>query len=296
MLTAVGVSGGTNKCSSDCPFCKDKVLRGYNTKYGSIKDEKILKKNLASNKDITKDGVVGKVFPLSGGGDSTTGWEAREGALEDFKVKIKATPHHLIPGKASMEPSRLETWTRSSKGKIKEDIGYNVDCAQNGIFLPHLPEIYFTKHKEGTKIPMSKYYGQTWSGLSPGAKESIGFLVMGETFLQLHYTDHDDPYIHMDNETTYDDECKNECNYLADNMLTSELKAKCKDGDGKLYPPYELVSRINMMSLDFKFRITEHPKKWESWVSPLAQKFSHNLNKPGATKLVTNFLLTRLEK
>jgi hypothetical protein len=270
------VGPGIIQCSEDCPFCSNDELLGYKTKNGDLKDEKVLGSNLASTADITSDKAVGNVFPLSGGGDSTTGWEAEPGVLEDFAVKLAAAPHHIIPGKAAMAPSRLEKWTMAGD-KIKEDIGYSIDCAQNGIFLPHLPEIYWTRHVKKTKTPMAQFYGQTWAGLSDSAKSTIGDVVMGETSLQMHYTDHDDPYVHVDNDTNYDDECKRECNELADLMQLFEINAKCKDSDGKLNPPYGLVHMINARSTAVRLRITGFPSRWTSWVSPLAQGFTHRL-------------------
>lgn len=272
---AVGVSGGA--CSSECPFCSEKKWYGYKTKHGALKKEKVLAANLRARGDVTSDETVGNVYPLAGGGDRTTGWEAAPGVLEDFKVGLAAAPHHLIPGNASMQPSRVEKWTCASKGMIKEDVGYNIDCAQNGIFLPHLPAIYWTRHAPGTKVPMAQYYGKKWRDLSPTAKQSIGALVMGETCLQMHYTDHDDPYVHVDNDATYDDECKQECNHLADLMQLLESKARCKDDDGKLAPPYSIVHRLNLKSLAVKHRITGFPVRWTSWVSPLAQEYTHDL-------------------
>lgn len=288
------IAAAADKCSDDCPFCSEEQFLGYRTKYGNLKKETRLGTNLRSANDVTSEEGVGNVYPLPGGNDRTIGWEAKAGVLENFTVKLAAAPHHLIPGKASMDKSNLETWTRESKGRIKEDIGYNIDCAQNGIFLPHLPEIYFTRYKEGTKIRMSEYYGQTWTGLSLSAKESIGFLVMGETLLQMHYTDHDDPYVHMDNETTYDSEAKQECNQLADLMRLKALQAKCKDDDGKVKPPYSLVNRINAKSNKLKAQITGFPKRWESWVSPLAQEFTAALNREGRPLSSVRGLISRL--
>jgi hypothetical protein len=270
----VSAPAAGSACDPDCPFCENKTYLGYHTKRGDQKDEKVLAANLRSSATITSDKEVGAVYPLPGGGDSTTGWLAKADVFESFPVRMAAAPHHLIPGNASMAPSRLEQWTCA--GKIIEDIGYSIDCAQNGIFLPHLPEIYWTKHHPETGKPMARHYGQTWSDLSLASKQSIGFVVMNETSLQMHYTDHDDPYVHVDNDTTYDDECKNECNQLADLMQSKELKAKCKDSNGKLAPPYSLVHRINAKSAAVRSRITGSPSQWTSWVSPLAQDLTHD--------------------
>jgi hypothetical protein len=269
------------RCSddSDCPFCSEEQFHGYKTKHGALKKEARLRTNLRTHREVTEEKGVGPVYPLPGGGDRTDRWEAQAGVLEDFPVQLAAAPHHLIPGKASMAPSHVESWTREEKGKIKEDIGYNIDCAQNGIFLPHLPEIYFTRHKEGTNTPMAQYYGQEWKPLSASAQESIGSLVMGETSLQMHYRDHSAPYVHVDNDMSYDLEAKQECNHLADMMRLKALKARCKDGDGKVNPPYSLVQRINHKSRELKSRITGFPRRWRSWVSPLAQDYTASLKR-----------------
>lgn len=288
---SVNPPGKPNKCSDDCPFCKDPDLKNYKTKKGSMKDEKKLRSNLRNEGEITSDSV-GNVYPLPGGGDRTIGWEAKPGALETFAVRMAAAPHHIIPGKAAMDKSKLEKWTVEGS-KIKQDIGYNIDGAQNGVFLPHLPEIYWTKHKSGTKTPQSKYYGVAWSGLSASAKESIGFLVQGETWLQMHYTDHDDPYVHMDHDKNYDKECKNQCNLLNDLMTLKANAAKCKDADSKLNPPYELVSWINEKSSQIKMKITGNPKNWTEFVSPLAQDYA-NAVQTGRVSTARRLLINQL--
>ena len=288
------ISAGIDKCSEDCPFCKDPELKGYTTKPGKQKVEKDLAKHIRadSGSDITKDPRVGKVYPLPGGGDATKNWLAKAGTFEDFEVRIAAAPHHIIPGKAAMAPSRLERWTLASKGSIKEDIGYSIDCAQNGIFLPHLPEIYWTKYAEGTKKRQSEYYGKSWKNLSDGAKESVAFVLMEETFLQMHYTNHNDPYIYVDNNKNYDDECKKRCNQLSDFMEMKSALAKCPDADDKLGPPYELVAKINAISSSMRSNITGNPRFWSDFVSPLAQEYANSV-KTGRRSVTSRGLISR---
>lgn len=294
---ALGIMGENDPT---CPFCEGKgpiALRDLKTKHGKLKKESRLRENLESKSDVTSEDV-GPVLATPGGGQPHSGWVARPGVFEDVEVEMAAAPHHIIPGKAAMAASALEKWTCESKGKIKQDIGYNIDCSQNGIFLPHLPHIHFTRHfeylsasgevKSETKVATSgKRQGQVvkktfadvfgaWSALPASRRNAIGFLVMGETWLQMHYTDHDDPYAHVDNDTNYDDEIKGRCNTLA-NLVPTYFAVRCphaKADDEKYNPPYGLVSRINGISQYFKTRITGKPNYWQSWVSPLAQDFS----------------------
>ena len=263
--------------NSTCPICegkKKKKTLGYQTKHGELKDEKALAKNLRHKGQITSD--AGKtVYPFDGGDDDHKGWLVKKDVLEDVEVKVRPTPHHLIPGNAAMDPSRLETWTCAHKGgQIQEDIGYDIDNTRNGIWLPHLPHVYWTSYMTKTKR-WCDVYGK-WSELDPDDQEFVGKLVMGETSLQMHYTDHDDPYMDMAHETTYDGEAKERCNLLAD-LMRDVWSAKCKeswDSDMKVFPPYGLVERINLQSDYMRGRITGPPGKWKSFVSPLAQKFA----------------------
>jgi len=44
-------------------------------------------------------------------------------------------PHHLLPGEASWPKTKLKRWVDDT-GDVIEDIGYNVNCYQNGVDLP----------------------------------------------------------------------------------------------------------------------------------------------------------------
>ena len=68
--------------------------------------------------------------------------------LEETKIEIgssaskkeyKATynPHHLLPGGAAWPKTALKKWIDKKKeGLVRSDIGYNVNCYENGIDLP----------------------------------------------------------------------------------------------------------------------------------------------------------------
>jgi hypothetical protein len=260
-----------------------------------LKDEAVLGRNLGQTNDITSDSKVGTVYPTQGGSDNHQGWVIKAGEFEDFEVEVRPTPHHLIPGNAAMAPSALEDWTLASKGKIKEDIGYNIDGAENGIWLPHLPHIHWTRYMDRiNKVRFSDVFG-TWGRLRDYRRKAIGYVIMGETFLQMHYTDHDDPYAHVDNDTTYDDEAKERCNLLGELMedfWATHCPESQDDSDGKRYPPYGLVARINLQSLYMRRRMTGRPTFWCSWVSPLAQDYTADLNSD-AVKLRLKMIVSK---
>ncbi|NOJ79984.1 AHH domain-containing protein [Myxococcus xanthus] len=302
---AVG-SGADDGHPANCTFCAEspRELKGYKTKHGLLKDEDELERNLWTGTDvlITRDNKVGPIYPLPGGGDLTIGWLANDGVLEEMAVRMGAAPHHIIPGKASMSESTLDQWTCAKEGMIKEDIGYSIDCANNGIFLPHLPEIYWTREisyevekdgvRETQKRPMAQYYGQTWEGLSPTSKQSITYLIMAETWLQVHFTDHSATY-GGGSTLSYDTETKEACDQLSDLMANFDIVCeRSKDGDGKRYPPYALVHRINAASQRFRQRITGHPERWKSWVSPFANAYTREIQ-TGRERCVKKMLIER---
>ncbi|HTO88059.1 MAG TPA: hypothetical protein VMR54_11105 [Thermoanaerobaculia bacterium] len=292
-------SGRHNKT---CPFCEgdEPELLGYKTKKGDLKDERVLGRNLATNEVVSSDGAVGPVYPLDGGDQPHNGWEVEPGYINeiDIPVIIKPTPHHLIPGNAAMAESHLEVWTCKSFGEIKEDIGYNIDCAQNGIWLPHLPHVYWTSFRnKRTRQRFCDYYDR-WSDLSDDEQMQVGVFVMSELKLQMHYTDHDDPYAHVDDDTTYDGEAKERCNLLAD-LILEFWADKCPESSDKeepyYYPPYGLVERINLQSDYMRKRITGNPRLWKSWVSPLAQEVSAELKRKKKVKANPRGAIKRIQ-
>ncbi|AHG92991.1 hypothetical protein J421_5456 (plasmid) [Gemmatirosa kalamazoonensis] len=265
-----------------CPFCggEPPKLLHYKTKHGELKDEDQLEKNLAAENDVTSDPAVGPVYPAPGGNQPHDGWVVQENVFEEIEVHIPPAAHHLIPGDAVMAKTQIEQWTCESKGKIKEDIGYNIDGAPNGIWLPHLPHIHWTRFmNKATKTRFSDVFG-TWSSLSDYRRKAVGYVIMSETWLQMHYTDHKGSYKYVDDDENYNNEAKTRCNLLA-NVMTAFHAPKCPDGkdplDGKYYPPYGLVGRLYGQANWLRRRITGNPRYWSSWVSPLAQEFTHDL-------------------
>jgi hypothetical protein len=280
---------GMNPPGHDAPKCpfEDPVYRPVKTKHGNLKDEDALALNLAAkaSPDIKNDcgeRNVGEIYPLPGGNDPTEGWKAERGFVVKGRVAyIPATPHHLIPGNASMAPSDLEEWTCTSKGTIKADIGYSIDCAQNGINLPRIPDPFFTKKvpdpaNPGDKISINElYHVDPWGQLDDADKKKISFRIMVETQLQFHQTSHGASYLN-DKNLSYDEEAINYCNQLANQMKAESqvCPQKRRRNKPKYNPPYPLVHLINRKSAKLKKRITGHPRDWKSWVTRLSEQLT----------------------
>lgn len=294
---AVAVPSSDPRHKDECPFCNDKNHRGYTTKHGALKDEEVLKRNLAADGVVDSDGGK-KVYPIAGGSDKTKGWRVRAGVFEDVSTAINAAPHHIIPGDAAMAKVRaLEQWTTASKGGlIKEDIGYSIDGAPNGIFLPRYPDLFGTKYvpgkvdAHGKGVEFRAYYGRSWAELSPREQRDIAYAIMSETFLQIHHTSHGAGYI-ANREVSYDKEARFLCGRVAD--FVAAQRPLCDQQSAKPYdPPYGLVPLINRQSLRLKLRITGRPNLWSSWVTRLADAFTQELL-AGTVRVVSKFGISR---
>jgi hypothetical protein len=269
----------SNRHNSTCPICNGKKPKtlGYTTIKGENKDEDKLGEYLAQKGKVKSDDRVGDIYPFEGGNEPHEGWEIEEGVLLDSKkVDVPCTPHHLLPG-AVMSKSNLEKDGWTIKGsQIIEDIGYNIDSAKNGIWLPHLPAIHWTKEVEvnGKKLKLNELYG-LFSEIGDKQQLAIGHILMGDTRLQMHYTGHGST---KKNAKSYNKEALDRLDELAKLMKTFWSK-KCEKGksDDKIFPPYGLNLRINLQSLYLELRIKGAPRSWKSWVSPLAKSYTKAL-------------------
>ncbi|MFV9615437.1 MAG: hypothetical protein ACNYZG_05735 [Gammaproteobacteria bacterium] len=269
-----------------CPFCNDKTHNGYRTVHGKMKDEGVLRTNLKSVGTITRDLRVGTIYPFSAAGDNFQHWQAEERVFEEHATRIAAAPHHIIPGDAVMSKvAALESWTTESKGsKIKEDIGYNIDGAKNGIFLPRYPDIFGTKRdfpkteSDGsvTKVTGPEYYGRgTWSELDPDEKKAIAYYIMCETGLQLHQTSHGAKYI-SDPNKNYNKEAKDACVNLAGFIKLKQMACPVDGQKDKPYdPPYGVVSLINTESDNIRKRMSGcRISNWTTWCTRISEQLT----------------------
>jgi len=141
--------------------------------------------------------------------------------------QVIANPHHLIPGNESLkEASELLKWIFADKGIIENDIGYNVNNASNGIWLPS------NNGMRGNPI---------WA--KPAFKAKYVVLAMDEAGGHFHDR-HANPYSASVTKIL---------NTIADRMNGIDVKANCpykteNGGEGKYKPPYALVARLNGVS------------------------------------------------
>jgi hypothetical protein len=196
-------------------------------------------------RDTTTDATLAVSLELHTGGSSK----------RDYPWKVAA--HHLIPGNASLEKSALfkrfmkkggKVQAGDRKFKIRTNIGYNVNGAHNGVWLP------------GNYGIRKKPVGVTWSTLSNGSKAQRTWCfeyakaVMSRARGQFHDT-------HVD----YSDNVLAALNKLSSVMIDhmavceKECKKKCK---GEVDPPYRLKTALYTMSRTLKSHVRGQPPTW----------------------------------
>jgi hypothetical protein len=147
--------------------------------------------------------------------------------------KVTPNPHHLIPGNESLKRAdELLLWIFAEKNKIENDIGYNVNNGENGIWLPS----------------NNSMRGVSWWA---GKQHINRKFIYAEKAMQKgngHFHDrHNSPYSDFVLEILLK---------IADRMNGKEApgcpyKPEAK-ADGKFPPPYALVTRLNGVSSRIK--------------------------------------------
>ena len=213
--------------------------------------------------------------------------------------------HHLIPaeealhgedghsdhpsGKVLNNPHLILRYMSADAddSKVKSDIGYNVNAAHNGIWLPSVPvQAKEKKEKDpqtGKMVPAATqvdgYIGK-WSGLSKSKQQSIGQLFMreekassanyGKQWHQRH--------------AGYSRRVEKWLNKFVQKLEGWKLQEKCpvckaESDDTLLPPPMGLLARLRGTSLELRGYLRGTAETWEPpmFASTIARKFHKSL-------------------
>lgn len=147
--------------------------------------------------------------------------------------------HHLIPGNDAMGKSNIykNKWLGpTDNGADPDNIGYNINSASNGYWLP------------------GNYAIRPWKGLDPQFQQAYAFLAMHDAKRQLH-----------DSHEPFSEYIRGELDALE--KLLKKMKNKgcpvCGAGAGKNKPAYHLNSRLNAISEYLKKKLTGSPRRWK---------------------------------
>lgn len=201
--------------------------------------------------------------------------EIKNNKGEEKKYPLSIAAHHLIPGEASLPKSDLAKYIWKKKKVIDGDIGYDVDGAENGKWLPTHHKMSLGMGKKQTIIIRDKKInpkgkGLSWKKISEITKKRMSALdaaTYSELFL-LKYSQQAMALLNCqfhDSHPNYSEWVKlrlNQISVVIDTLSGSCVK--CKKNKKKT-PPYLLVYRLNMLSKLCDTLLSGKPRK--SWLN-----------------------------
>lgn len=171
--------------------------------------------------------------------------------------KLQYAPHHLIPGNESLSESLLVVYlgddnviknfnkeNHVSKIKDKQTVGYDVNAAENGVWLPS--PYALSMSNQWPSIPGKEYI------LKVRGEEVFGKTVsFQKAYVAAAIHKSGDRQFHM-RHVNYSEEVKNVLNGIAGKLKlmskgVCEIASKKKE-DGKYEAPTGLVARLNVLS------------------------------------------------
>lgn len=272
----IAVGGLAEEVTTECPF-KEEVLGVDSEEQENIKkdgldsvqaeqdnDGGILGRNL-TNASNGKEGTVGGPCPPPDARKVERCDTKRKGvrvmvpctdAIPEGIYGFTVAAHHLIPGEASLEPSALkpymtrdqsvEVQTKEGKKtkKIRKHIGYNVNGAHNGVWLPGN---YYIR---GNTSPIKD---TTWSELDndPWCLNYVAAVIRasGGQFHDAH--------------TKYSAAVEELLGKIA-KVLSQHECDDCKSLD--INPPFKIKNRLYNLSAYFRGQVTAPPSVWkQTW-------------------------------
>lgn len=269
----IAIGGLDVELSVRCPFKEDALGVDSVESEGISKDDSeaatgeqendggVLGRNLASGSP-GKDGTVGGPFPPASSqavareDTRRTGIKARvpgTSSIPEGEYGLTVAAHHLIPGDASLAPSKLKqymtkgesvevnTGSGTSNKTIRKHIGYNVNGAHNGVWLPGNYYI---------RASTSPVPGTTWSelGENPWCLNYVA-AVTKATGGQFH-----------DAHTQYSAAVEELLNKIALRLSRHECD-DCKTGE--INPPFQIKGRLYSLSAFFRSQVRRHPSGWK---------------------------------
>jgi hypothetical protein len=257
-----------------CPMEPHDEHAGFRSKPIKQKDVDELRSNMESGKSTRKWVQQGDGFALADNFDAskkphpTYAEEPIRVGVVKFKLAVAA--HHLIPGEASLPATALRKYIWSSEGTIKSDIGYDVDGAENGIWLPtHMAVSTKMKDRilvteQGVVINNNDDHtvpdSLSWRQLSNRAKKKVAGVGSDDadqgSFTELfvrRYTQQSMKLLGCqfhDAHSKYNLWVKERLDSISKHLDDKvKLCEKCKvTPKGPFPPPYALVYKLNMLS------------------------------------------------
>lgn len=280
-VAKIAFSSSTEKCPME-PHEKAKTLTG---KAPEVKSVPELRKAMKDGKSTRQWKQNGDDFEKAEHFDAEKvpqpEYDEKPIKIAGVKYPLSIAAHHLIPGKASLPVSMIKKYVwKSEGGVIDGDIGYDVDGAENGKWLP-THQTMSSKLGESQAIVIeddtdpSKTIGMSWAELSDRAKEKEG---NQQTYTELflpRYTQQAMKLLNCqfhDSHSDYSTWVKVQLDKISVSIdVKSGLCDKCKKNAIKT-PPYSLVYRLNGLSRTCAGLLSGSPKN--TWLRIYTSEFA----------------------
>jgi len=167
---------------------------------------------------------------------------------------LRSNPHHCIPANASLKGHPILEYVQydHSNKVIADNIGYDVNKLENGVWLPTIPENFYA----GNDAP--PVAGIRWGALTekyPTQQFNIAEAAMHEAKRQFH-----------DAHPAYSGDVKDRLTKIHEGM--HYYRMKCPEATGKsggnndVPAPYGLVNRLDGLSRRMAQYLDGDPLKW----------------------------------
>lgn len=252
-----------------CPFCPiEKKKAGPRSYIGKDNNSKTLGDNLEAIQDKKADHLYE---------DSECG-------------KYSAEAHHAICGnevlgdERELEQYLVKQGKKTTKGGagllMPGDVGYDVNSAENGIWLPSVPYMFMWSKK---KTPEEWWGDQTgWNrkhprrkqrqSLTEDEKEEIAFAVMEAVQRQFHKGPHGSVGEPHNNYVKMAIDRLRQVTAFVTHF--AEVCPMDDDGEPKTdppyYPPFGVIALLNALSLNLKKELQGPPESWNYFISEFA--------------------------
>jgi hypothetical protein len=245
----------------DCYFCnaKDEPTVEENDLTDNL-EEDALEGSLTEVKFKNDSGTLGAAI----GGDQGKRTVKLSGTKAGKTLEVSVAAHHLIPGNASLAKSTLflsEEYLWKDK-KVKGNIGYNVNSAPNGVWLPG----NYAARPWGTEgVAFVKEFG-------PSAQE-YAYAAIEAWRAQFHDAHEKYSVFVKDVLDKIYDKLEN-----TEDLWCPEAKSKKDKKPDERPPLYVLVARLNTVSSRMRRMLVAPSDKWKKniWTSRFSLSYMND--------------------
>jgi hypothetical protein len=248
-----------------CPFCPRPVQEKFATYPGARNDSAVLEAIMGDPDKLTTRQANAR--PKNGADHRQSASDPKPKPAPIFSDEeygaYSAEAHHLISGNQAMKGHEIEHWIVAGK-LVSMDTGYSINNADNGEWLPSIPE---------------QYKGGKWSALSFADKLDIAGRPMAEGIGQFHkgphnISDKDDPgELH----TSYPTYVKGLLTDLFELIVGwSQACPVCEPvaaKNGPYLPNWRIHDMLDAVSRSIGEDLTGPPESWDYFISKLAMHF-----------------------